>query len=104
MDIANVVWSEVTGLCGFWDGGCETGVCGAGIMFQVLHYKIWGGSPFTKSAARCGAATPWMPNWEEEIGNRRFLIWPFMKPIENSNLKASSCIKLINGLIRLREK
>ena len=20
MDIANVVWSEVTGLCGFWDG------------------------------------------------------------------------------------
>ena len=27
-DTANVVWSEVTGLCGFWDGSCERGMCG----------------------------------------------------------------------------
>ena len=32
------------------------------------------------------------------------LIWLFMKPIEKLSLKDSSCIKLDNGLIRLREK
>ena len=25
VDTVNVVWSEVTGLCGFWDGSCENG-------------------------------------------------------------------------------
>ena len=32
VDTANVVWSEVIGLCGFWDGSCESGTCGAGFM------------------------------------------------------------------------
>ena len=26
VDTTDVVWSEVAGLCGFWDGSCEGGV------------------------------------------------------------------------------
>ena len=39
-DTANVAWSEVTGLCGFWDGSCERGVCGAGILIQVFTQAL----------------------------------------------------------------
>ena len=42
--------------------------------------------------------------WKQESGKRVVLIWLFMKPIENLSLKDWCCIKLINGLIRLREK
>ena len=38
-------------------------------------------------------------NWEQRI-----LIWPFMKPIEASNLRDWSCIRQINGQIRLKVK
>ena len=47
----NVVWSEVTGLCGFWDGSCENGTCGAGIMIQALT-KILGGTPIHTKCGR----------------------------------------------------
>ena len=40
VDTAKVVWSEATGLCGFWAGSCENGTCGAGIMIQVFT-KTW---------------------------------------------------------------
>ena len=36
VDIAHVVWSAVTGLCGFWDGSCDDGKCGAGILIQTF--------------------------------------------------------------------
>ena len=36
VDTANVGWSEVIGLCSFWDGSCETCTCGVGIMIQVF--------------------------------------------------------------------
>ena len=42
--------------------------------------------------------------WEQEDGKREVLIGLFMKPIEKLRLKDWSCIKLINGLIRAREK
>ena len=42
--------------------------------------------------------------WKQESGKREVLIWLFVKPIENLSLKDWRCIKLINGLIRLREK
>ena len=38
--IANVVWSEVTSLCGFGDGSCERGVCGAGMLIQVFTKNL----------------------------------------------------------------
>ena len=47
----NVVWSEVTSLCGFWDGSCENGTCGAGIMIQALT-KILGGTPIHTKCGR----------------------------------------------------
>ena len=34
VDTAHVLWSEVIGLCGFWDGSCDNGKCGAGIMIM----------------------------------------------------------------------
>ena len=41
--------------------------------------------------------------WTQEIGNKN-LILPSMKPIGNSNLKDWSCVRRVNGQIRLREK
>ena len=46
-DTAGVIWSEVAGLCGFWDGSCVRGVCGAGTTIQVFT-KQWAGLQFTK--------------------------------------------------------
>ena len=37
VDTAHVVWSEVTGLCVFWDGSCDNGKCGAGILQDELE-------------------------------------------------------------------
>ena len=31
-----MVWSEVASLCGFWDGSCERGTCGAGMLIRVF--------------------------------------------------------------------
>ena len=45
--IVNVVWSEVTS----WDGSCENGTCGAGIMIQALT-KILGGTPIHTKCGR----------------------------------------------------
>ena len=64
----NVVWSEVTGLCGFWDGSCENGTCGAGIMIQALT-KIPGGTPIHTKCGGCGVGMPWMPNWAAAVEN-----------------------------------
>ena len=41
VDILNVVWSEDTSLCGFWNGSCENGTCGAGIVIQVFSKNPW---------------------------------------------------------------
>ena len=63
VDIASVVWSEVTGLCGFWDGSCENGRCGAGIMIQaftktlgwaLIHKKVRPGAGSECSGCRIG--------------------------------------------------
>ena len=45
VDTANVVWSEVTSLCDFWDGSCESGTCGAGIMIQAFTKNL-GWAPY----------------------------------------------------------
>ena len=47
VDTAHVVWSEVTGLCGFWDGSCDNGKCGAKTMIQALT-KTLGWVPIYK--------------------------------------------------------
>ena len=39
-----MVWSEVAGLCGVWDGSCESGTCGAGIViqaFELPHARLY---------------------------------------------------------------
>ena len=40
IDTAVVIWSEVAGLCGFWDGSCERCVCGAGRMIKVFTQAL----------------------------------------------------------------
>ena len=52
---AHVVWSEVTGLCGFWDGSCENGTWGAGIMTQIFTRAL-GWVPFHKKMWPCAGS------------------------------------------------
>ena len=40
VDVANVVWPEVTGLCGFWDGSCQHGFCGAGMLIKIFTQTL----------------------------------------------------------------
>ena len=67
VDTASVVWSEVTGLCGFWDGscGCENGTCGAGIVIQAIT-KTLGWAPMHE---KCGLVLGRnsMPNWAASV-------------------------------------
>ena len=53
VDTAHVVRSEVIGVCGFWDGSCDNGKCGTGIMIQAFT-KTLGWVPIYKI---CGSAT-----------------------------------------------
>ena len=66
-DTANVVWSEVIGLCGFWDGRCENGTCGGGIMIHAFTKTLGSAPVHKKSVARCGFGIPWMPNWADAV-------------------------------------
>ena len=45
-------WAEVTGLCGFWDGSCDNGNCGAGILIKACS-DLQGWIPVYK---KCGPA------------------------------------------------
>ena len=40
-------WSGVTSQCGFWDGSCESGTCGDGVMIQAFT-KTLGWAPVLK--------------------------------------------------------
>ena len=62
VDHAQVVWSEVTRLCRFWDGSCDNGKCGAGIMIQAFT-KTLGWVPVYKKCGQLRVRIPWMLNW-----------------------------------------
>ena len=50
-DTAKVIWSDVTGFCGFGDGSCERSTCGAGTMIQVFTKTLgWA----TVQKKKCG--------------------------------------------------
>ena len=60
---AHVVWSEVIGLCGFWDGSPDHVKCGACIMIQIF-LKTLGWVPiFLRNVGRCWVRIPWMLSW-----------------------------------------
>ena len=63
MDTARIVWSEVTGLCGFWDGSCANGNCGAGIFIMACS-DLQGWSPIYK---KCGPV-PGINSLDAELG------------------------------------
>ena len=50
VDTAQIAWSGVSGLCGFLDGSCDNGNCGASILI-VACSDLQGWSPFYK---KCG--------------------------------------------------
>ena len=64
VDTARIAWPEVTGLCGFWDGSCDNGNCGRGIVIMAysdLHgwltfYKKCGPVPGNNSVDAAGLA------------------------------------------------
>ena len=39
-DDSKVVWSEVTGLCGFWDVSFRDDVCGAGVLIEIFTQTL----------------------------------------------------------------
>ena len=79
VDTANVVWSEVIGLCGFWDGSCEIGTCGAGFMNNVVTEPL-DGLRFTKSEAEC-----WVENsLDAELGGCGMLMETLSQWIDKS--------------------
>ena len=41
VDIANVVWSDVTGLCGFLDGNCQNGAGGLWVSAARVCEALW---------------------------------------------------------------
>ena len=57
VDTAHVVWSEVIGLCGFWDGSCDNGECEAGFV-NLACSKHWAGSLSARNAE--WVKIPWM--------------------------------------------
>ena len=63
VDTARVVRSDVTGLCGFWDGSCDNGKCGGGYYDPSLHLNLLIASLFTKNAGQRWVTIPWMLNW-----------------------------------------
>ena len=56
VDTTRIAWPEVTGLCGFWDGSCDNGKCGGGIV--IMAYT--GGLFSTRSVDRYRVLTPWV--------------------------------------------
>ena len=63
IDTADVIWSGVAGLCGFWDGSCERRVCGAGTTIQVFTTTMGRVTNFTK----CGPVPGWS-SLDAELG------------------------------------
>ena len=69
VDTTYVVWSEVTGLCGFWDGSCDDGKCGAGIMIQAFPH-------FQKMYAELGGCDMLMENLRACVNKEhQLLLW-----------------------------
>ena len=68
-DTVNVDLSEVTCLCGFWDGSCERGTCGAGIMILVFT-KTPGWATIHR---KCGAVLGWN-SLDAELGGSAMLM------------------------------
>ena len=60
--------------------------------------------PFEKNAQLRDDYLKLKRTWKQESGKRAVLMWLFMKPIENSNVRDWSCTRRINGQIRLKEK
>ena len=78
VDTANVVWSEVLGLCGFWDGCCENGTCGAGTTIQVFTETL-GWALIHKKCGPVRGGTPRMPrrhvDGKFETVDRQKFVW-----------------------------
>ena len=53
-----MICSDVTGLCGFCDGSCERGTCGAGIMIQVFTKTLVWATIHKKVRAGVGPEFP----------------------------------------------
>ena len=63
MDTAHVVWCEVVGLCGSWDGSCDNGKCGTGIMILACSEVLGWFHVYKKRGPVVGSAFPWMLSW-----------------------------------------
>ena len=63
VDTTRVAWPEVAGLCGFWDGSCDNGYCGSGILIMA-YSDLQGWSTFYE---KCGLV-PGKKSLDAEMG------------------------------------
>ena len=78
VDTAHVVWSVVIALCGFSDGSCDNGKCGAGIMIMAcskalgwfpIYKKCWpvvGQSSLDAELGVCAMLTEFLRQWMDK--------------------------------------
>ena len=69
VDTARIAWSDVTGLCGFWDGSCDYGNCGCGIVIMA-HSDLHDWSAFNK---KCWPV-PGVTSVDAELGGCGMLV------------------------------
>ena len=50
-DESDVVWLDVKGICGFWDGSCRKNMCGACMWITFSHRMV----AFRPQKVRIGA-------------------------------------------------
>ena len=63
VDTTRVAWPEVAGVCGFWDGSCDNGYCGSGIVIMA-YSDLQGWSTFYE---KCGLV-PGKKSLDAEMG------------------------------------
>ena len=54
---------DVTGLCGFWDGSCQKGVCGPGMLMKIFTQAL----AWARLTKKCGPV-PGQSSLDAEIG------------------------------------
>ena len=57
--LERVIWADVTGICGFWDGSCRTAGCGPGMWVSVFTPPL-GWFAVKKHVSQCLVEILWM--------------------------------------------
>ena len=90
VDTVHVAWSEVTGLCGFWDDSCDNGKCGAGIVIQAFTESLGWVSTYKK----CGPVTG-RSSLDAELGGCGMLLENLRRWINKKRALTTNTVHLL---------